>query len=402
VLFSSFSMPNPIPNIRVVVRLPWNRPEQSLNDPPHIEWNSEKADTLWKLIERSRSNEDGTTDWKGLAAQLDVPLPYLLYRVHTRFQEELRGLQDIPGVLSPSTQTPTKPGEEFPFPEKGTVASRAVSRMTGSGRLSSLSGRGPTPLGVRARLSSLGANSPRPKRIMSSSTLTLQEPKKSRGPLSSASSASSDDGSDSEDDEARKEEEADRNAEEQEALDRKLQELQRMMTNDALGLVSAPSRSGRNKGKAVDRGRTSVASPPALEGLRHDNLSTRSGSQSVSSASSPQGSIPDIPSPPPDSQRHSPISRHLSPSKSSSPPAISPRSALGHSHRRYGPLVERSVSEQGSNHGSEASSFSDISDTSLSASALESALMSNIRGNGSRFSTFARSRFVGRGSGIPH
>jgi hypothetical protein len=66
-------------------------------------------------------------------------------------------------------------------------------------------------------------------------------------------------------------------------------------------------------------------------------------------------------------------------------------------------MVGQTVSEQGSNHGSSASSFSDISgkyslihipllllliayllfvDASLSASALESALMSNIRGGG--------------------
>ncbi|KAJ7505477.1 hypothetical protein B0H11DRAFT_2170306 [Mycena galericulata] len=358
------------PNMRVVVRLPWNRPEHPLPDPPRVrapsatdKWTSEKADILWK----------------GLAAHLEVPLPYLLYRVHARFQEELRGLQEIPGVSSPSTaQHPNKPFDDLLSTEKQTVASRAVSRLNGSGSMSP-SGRLSTPLGVRARLSSLGNNSPQPKKATSSSTLTVQGPKKVHQPLSPTSSASSEDGTDSEDEEAKKEEEADRNAEEQEALDRKLQELQRMVTNEALGLVSAASRPGvPGKGKEIKRGRS----------FRRDSYSSP---LSVSSNSSAQGSIPDIPSPPPDSQPHSPISRHLSPSKSSSPPALSPRSALGQSHRRFGPL--------GSNHGSEASSFSDISDTSLSASALESALLSNIRGNGSRFSAFARSRLVGRGGG---
>ncbi|KAJ7459693.1 hypothetical protein FB451DRAFT_1141459 [Mycena latifolia] len=390
----------PPPNIRVVVRLPWNRPEHPLTDPPRIEWTSEKADILWKVIERSRSTDNGGTDWKGLAAHLEVPLPYLLYRVHARFQEELRGLQDIPGVSSPSTAQPAnKPFDDLVFTEKQTVASRAVSRLTGSGSMSP-SGRLSTPLGVRARLSSLGNNSPRPKKASSSSTLTVQGPKKVHRPLSPTSSASSEGGTDSEDEEAKKEEEADRNAEEQEALDRKLQELQQMVTNDALGLVSAasrPSASGMGKIKEVNRGRMGLAATgtsPMQGSFRRESYSSP---LSVSSASSAHGSIPDIPSPPPDSQPHSPISRHLSPSKSSSPPALSPRSALGHSHRRYGPLVERGVSEQGSNNGSEASSFSDISDTSLSASALESALLSNIRGNGSRFSAFARSRLVGRG-----
>lgn len=265
------------------------------------------------------------------------------------------------------------------------------SRLTASGRLS-------TPLGVRARLNSLGNNSPRPKKATSSSTLTVQGQKKAHAPLGPTSPSSSE-GTDSEDEAAMKEEDADRDAEEQEALDRKLQQLQAMMTNDVLGLVSS-IRPKLNKGKVADRGRTEPRMQRSMVGsYRQDTLSSRSASHSVSSASSPQGSIPDIPSPPTDSQHHSPITRRLSSSKSSSPPTISPRSAIG---QRYGPLVDRSMSEQGSSHGSEASSFSDISgehvlkrdysitlnlfiiDTSLSASALESALLSNIRGNGSR------------------
>ncbi|KIJ69885.1 hypothetical protein HYDPIDRAFT_104538 [Hydnomerulius pinastri MD-312] len=95
------------------------------------------------------------------------------------------------------------------------------------------------------------------------------------------------------------------------------------------------------------------------------------------------------------------MNRHLSPSKSSSPPALSVRNARGQAHTRqgFGALGAggAGVSEGESNHGSSASSFSDLSDASLSASALESALMSNIRGGGSRFSAIARSKFAGRG-----
>lgn len=258
-------------------------------------------------------------------------------------------MQDIQGALSP---TITQPSEAFPLIEKPTAVSRVASRMAGSTRLSS-SGRLSTPLGVRARLSSLG-NSPRPKKTISSSTLTLQGTRKPLTHMRPTSPSSSEDATDSEDEEVLKEEEADRNLEEQETLDRKLKDLQLMITNDALGLVSAPQR--RGKGKEVDRGRAGVSSSISMRrNSRPDELGSRSASQSVSSTSSPHGSIPSIPSPTPESQPHSPISRHLSPSKSSSP-AVSPRSALG---TRYGPLV--GTSEQGSSHGSEASSFSDIS-----------------------------------------
>jgi hypothetical protein len=253
-------------------------------------------------------------------------------------------LKDIQGALGPASgvQPPSKP-----FDEKISPVSRVAGRMTGSAS----SGRLSTSLGVRARLNSLGANSPRPKKATSSSTLTVQGQKKVPVPMR-PSSPSSSDKTDSDDEDAIKEEEADRDAEEQEALDRKLQQLQKMMTNDALGLVSAAR--PHDKGKGVDRGRTNLGSQ------RLDTLSSRSASQSISSASSPQGSIPDIPSPPGDSQPQSPIGRHMS-SKSSSPPTVSPRSALGQSHRQYGSLVERTVSDHGSSHGSEASSFSDIS-----------------------------------------
>jgi len=387
------------PNVRVVVRLPYNRPDQPLDDPPRIEWNSEKANILWEVIARSRASDSGGTDWKGLAAHLGVPLPYLLYRAQTRYEDDLRGLQDITGrgALSPSATT--KPSEDFPFlPEKPTMVHRTSSRMGSSARRLSAS-RLSSPLQVRARLSSLGHHSPsRPKKASSSSTLTLRSPAKKNIPHLQPTSPSSSEATDSEDEEAAKEEEADRKVEEQEALDKKLQNLQKLITGDALGLISSPRSKGKGKERAkeTDRGRTSPR--PMQRSFRGDELSSRS--QSVSSASSPQGSIPSIPSPPPESQPQSPISRHLSPSKSSSPPAVSPRSVRGQSHLRYAPMVGRTVSEQGSNHGSSASSFSDISDASLSASALESALLSNIRGGGGSRLSVLRSRFVGRGGGV--
>jgi hypothetical protein len=312
-----------------------------------------------------RAGSEDLSNWiagKGLAEHLQVPLPYLLYRAQTRYEEDLRGLLEIREALGPTAaaHAPKSP-EESPTSEKRIGLGKPSTRMTGSSPRLSSSSRLTTPIGVRARLSSLGNNSPRPKKASSSSTLTLQGPTKQYTPVMRPTSpSSSEDETDSEDEAATKEEEADRKLEEQEALDRKLKNLQKLMTNDSLGLVS----SSRNKEKIgpADRGRLGgpFSKPSPAMPVRVEP-SSRSTSQSVSSASSPQGSIPSIPSPPPSSQPQSPISRHMSPSKSSSPPAVSPRSAHGQSHLRYGPLVDRSTSEQGSNHGSEASSFSDIS-----------------------------------------
>lgn len=456
-------------NIRVVVRLPYNRPEEPVPDPPRVEWNPEKEQILWEVIAKSRAVEGAGTDWKGLAAHLKVPLPYLLFRAQTRYEEDLRGLQGIRGSLSPNVTSPytqfanttTLPGKQpagvanggeyFPrilTAERPGVPRRDSLRTEGLGNgdlRSSIVSPGGRPMGVRARLSSLGSvqaqarsrrlssmSSPTAKKVLSSSTLTLQGPKKPREPLrrlSPASSHASPEDSttpdaDSEDEDELNDEE--RRAEEQETLQLKLQTLQKMMTIEALGLVSSPTRasashySDKGKGREQHRNRNRPLSSSSASSSRHAQLQlnmTRrySASQTPShhslssvDANSPQGSIPSIPSPPPEptgrpSTRQVPLSRHLSqPSKSTSPPAVSPKSAWGHTAaaqtNQGAHAVGRTkvgggrVSERGSEMGSEASSFSDLSDASLSASALESALMSNIRGGGSRISSFARSQ----------
>jgi hypothetical protein len=201
----------------------------------------------------------------------------------------------------------------------------------------------PTTLGIRARLNSIGNRA----KAASSSVLTLQARDKIE--TMSAQHSTIEDESDESGEESIKEEEEERLAEEQELLDRKLNDLQRMMTNEGLGLVSIG-----NKGNAAERGRNVVN---ALRPSMH----SRSTSQSISSSSSPQGSIPEIPSPPTDSQPESPVGRHMSPMKASSPLTLSPRSAIGQSNLRYGRLAGPAASEHGSNQGSEASSFSDIS-----------------------------------------
>ncbi|KAH7912958.1 hypothetical protein BJ138DRAFT_1147148 [Hygrophoropsis aurantiaca] len=385
------------PHVRVVVKLPYNRPEQPCQNPPRIEWNAEKANILWEVISLSRASDNGGTDWKGLAAHLQVPLPYLLYRAQARYEEDLRGLQDIKGVLSQTTGNAPKSLEATPVIAEQPLSiriptTRPANAPASAARLSAISasGRINTPMGVRARLNSLGH-----AKGSSSSTVTLQGPRRAQPQLRPNTPPSSDE-YDSEDELAAKEEEADRKQEERETLDRKLANLQKVMTSEVVGLVASPV--SPNKGKDVIRGRAPIPSSSQYiqESFRRNDTRNRDHSASVSSTSSPQGSIPSIPSPPPESQPQSPMSRHLSTSKSSSPPALSVRNARG--KMRYGALVaQANVSEQESNQGSSASSFSDISDASLSASALESALMSNIRGGGSRFSAIAKSRFTGRG-----
>jgi len=274
-----------------------------------------------------------------------VPLPYLLYRVNARFQEDIRGLRDIQGALNPTSNQSQKAQE---FPEKPQTL---ASRMIGGDPMSA--SRLGSPLGVRARLNSLGTHSPKPKHAVSSSTLTLQATaRKAFAPMEPPSPSTEESESDSDDSEV------DRKAEADEVLTRKLADLQKMMTVDTIGLVTGNRL--RGKGKARDRGRSAPLSPRSVGSLssRVDTLSSRS--QSVSSASSPQGSIPEITSTSGDSQPHSPMGKNLS-HKSSSPPALSSRNALSHAHhRRYDRM-----SDFGGSLGSGVSSLSDLSGKSI-------------------------------------
>lgn len=351
-------------NVRVIVRIPLNRPDDSRVDPPkvgvcprtvlpvlnricQVEWNQDKEKVLWEVIARSRATDNGGTDWPGLAAHLQVPLPYLLYRAQTRYEEDLRGLQGIKVALSPTNPDPSAAS---PSPDHLIARPTPISRL--SGQITST--RLTTPLGLRARLNSLTPAPPNttPK-VSSSSIMTLQDgdghPRLLIRPAvrSRSSSAGSDDDSDAELDAS---EQAERHLEEQEALDKKLRNLQTMITGDKVGLV----RSSR------PRQRTEKASRDPQRALSN-YTSLDSSSPSASSVGSPPGSIPSIPSPPPEQhQVQQSTRRHSVATKSYSPPALSPRNAHPQGFGGLIGIVQRN-GEKDSNNGSSASSFSDLS-----------------------------------------
>lgn len=323
---------------------------------------------------------------KGLANHLQVPLPYLLYRAQVRYEEDLRGLQGIRETLSPTSPsagpsggpsiTPigrpiSASGEYFPVtPEKHTFPRRDPFRFANGPLSASISGR---PLTIRTRLNSLGQRSmSSPLKVSSSSVITLQGPKRPHTqlrPLTPTSSRASPSSHASSADESEDDEDAHREAEEeqrarQEELDSKLRELQRKMTKEKLGLVASrpkptPLRLQDPKGKGretrsapLSASSTSSSLHQRLEMSQHVPPSYTPSHHSLSSASSPQGSIPSIPSPEPRSPPLAPMRRFSPVGKSTSPPAV----VLQHASRT------RAVrSERGSEIGSEASSVSDFS-----------------------------------------
>lgn len=381
--------------IRVIVRLPYNRPEHPFPDPVPVSWTPDKENYLWEVVAKSRGTEAGAPDWKALATRLDVPLPYLLYRAQVRYEQDLRGLQVIKGSLSPPSAQGGPQHTEGPS-GAGNSPNLLLRKSSGESRRDSLaklstSIRLTTPLGVRARLNSLSSNSPsRMNRPSSSSVLTLRGHRRDQAVFRPGSPLSSGSETDEEDE---RQEEAERRLEEQEALDKKLRNLQTLLTGDNVGLVSSTKETRKGKEPRI-QGRVAPSSPPQIAGANTGD-SSRSN-QSISSASSPRGSIPSIPSPPPESSQ-SLTSRHIAPAKpAASSSATSPGPGPGPGTRtqpllRYGSSVKATPA-------SSASSFSDLSEASLN-SELESAFSSNIRAGGSRFSHFSPAHLVGRGSG---
>ncbi|KAI0307133.1 hypothetical protein B0F90DRAFT_1685406 [Multifurca ochricompacta] len=302
-----------VPPVRVIVRLPYNRPEQSSSDPVPVSWNSDKENCLWEVVAKSRGSEGGAPDWKALAARLDVPLPYLLYRAQVRYEQDLRGLQVIKGSLNPpsiqevsqQTEGTSSAGDSPSLHRRGSGGSRreSLAKLSTSIRLT-------TPLGVRARLNSLSSNSPsRVNRPSSSSVLTLRGHRRDQAAFRPGSPLSSGSETD-EEDEGR--EEAERRLEEQEALDKKLRNLQTLLTGDNVGLVSSINEQ-RKAREPQTQGLVALGSPHQRAGMYTSELSR---SQSISSASSTRGSIPSMPSPPAEGSQ-SLASRHISPAKPS-------------------------------------------------------------------------------------
>jgi len=304
-----------------------------------------------------------------LSAHLQVPLPYLLYRAQVRYEEDLRGLQDIRSTLTTSNSQTARPsGAEGP--RQDVTSGTGVAR--GSSRLGSSSIRGH------------GSNNSAHTRILSQPTLGNRLLRDRASPALASSQyrgstpitprrvptppASEPSDSDSELD---KEEEEGRKRQEEEAVAKRLKELEKMMSSGELGFARPP------RLRAVS-GPSNIAQRSPLREVvqRADSTDT-----SESGAPSPQGSIPSIPSPPPES--HSQTSSSTRSSNQATTLPLNVAALSPHSPRTRQHLAVRGIqSQRGSNHGSAASSFSDLSD--VSASALESALMSNIRGAGSR------------------
>lgn len=359
--------------IHLVVNLPYNRPNNAPNDPLPVEWNQEKENILWEVIAKSRALEGSGTDWQGLSNHLQVPLPYLLYRAQVRYEQDLKGIQDIRGALGSQSSKRTTQGAQ-PV-DKRALRSPTALRVVSSSSEPNISSSLNTPTSprnvqpARAVVRRGSSQTLKVKGVIHDGPGVGNDLRLPSPTLSDEISSEGDD--DSQNRELKKEEE-------QDALTKRLQELEKVITNERLGLVQRHRNPSRSASLTSERRHSSAPSSVAPE------------NPPESLSASPQGSIPSIPSPLSGSQViNQPTIRMQSPPKS---PLASPLPSRGQGQLRYFPSRTRASDKGSSTQASTASSFSDISEADVSASILESAQLSNSPG-GSRLSAFAGNRF---------
>ncbi|QRV72377.1 Transcription initiation factor IID, 18kD subunit [Ceratobasidium sp. AG-Ba] len=361
-------------DIHVIVRLPYPRPPDAPAPPPQVIWSPEKEKILWKEMSKSWTNFYAI-QWDQLSAQLDVPVPYLLHRATVKYEEDLRGLQGIrqgpPSagpVTSPATDDLQRPRPSF------TASSNPLSPNTSTPTPYLL--RRPSSSGMSSRSTIIRRNSP-PRMPKLNPVLT---PVRTGDMSPIASTPSESDDSETERKDAQREE-ADQ-------LAQKLKDLQKMMGSGAFGFAKARPRplensSSRSSIPSINTrsqsgtatatlAKRSANGPSVVPGAMTSGTPT---SASAASISAQESSIPDMSPAASASRARQPV--RVTRRATSTSTRRSPSTAMSDTPESGGRVGQIRAQEIGSGQVSGSSSFSDISDGDMSASALEDALMSN-------------------------
>ncbi|KAI9776045.1 MAG: hypothetical protein M1839_000648 [Geoglossum umbratile] len=129
----------------VFVRLPF--PRDGFIDPATVDWDASKDRALWKILSRASRSSD--LDWKGLADNFQVSLPFLLQQAAWLYERELsqvRAQMRRVGTLS-SSNAPSPASGSTP----GAAAGGYAMRRTASGGAGSTIPRVPSTLSVRSK-----------------------------------------------------------------------------------------------------------------------------------------------------------------------------------------------------------------------------------------------------------
>jgi len=280
-----------------------------------------------------------------------------MYRAQVRYEEDLRGLQAA--MAEPITQPTAQPlAIPSPLRQEDKISHMTPPNVSSVGIRTSTAStpRQATPIGVRNRFTShlrsppaLHSSHGSTSGTVSASTVTLTHrpaaamPGHSPTHLRPISPPESRSASETEDEGERQDE-----IDDPEAIRKRLKDLERMMTSNVLGFARV-----KPTLKAPDPSSSVIRTSPCND--------TASGGETTSA----QSSIPSIPSPP-ESQLQPPqhMPQHNPPGSSQtgrrlqqsrSPPQSPPQQVVRNK------MVGKQPLPKGSNHGSSASSFSDIS-----------------------------------------
>ncbi|RKF65133.1 Autophagy-related protein 29 [Erysiphe neolycopersici] len=77
------------PQYIVFIRVPF--PRGSFVDPPFVDWDASKDKNLWKILSNTSKNSD--IDWNKLATKFDVPLTFLLQQIACLYERQMQQVQ---------------------------------------------------------------------------------------------------------------------------------------------------------------------------------------------------------------------------------------------------------------------------------------------------------------------
>ncbi|KAJ5918324.1 hypothetical protein N7454_010699 [Penicillium verhagenii] len=103
-------------NFTVFIRLPF--PRGDFVDPPPVEWNASKDQALWGILSRPSKGDD--IDWKALADKFDVTLQFLLQQAAWLYDRQLSQVRAQMRRFDPTVQS------NSPSPAPGSVSGSAA------------------------------------------------------------------------------------------------------------------------------------------------------------------------------------------------------------------------------------------------------------------------------------
>ncbi|KAF7718709.1 Autophagy-related protein 29 [Penicillium ucsense] len=155
-------------NFTVFIRLPFPRGE--FLDPPPVEWDATKDQALWDVLSRPSKGKD--IDWKALAEHFDVTLHFLLQQAAWLYDRQLSQVR-----AQMRKVPPVQPSTPSPVPDS--VSGSAALTVQAQRQLPGLGGpRGPQQQIFQQRDSPHEASGDR--RASSTSTATLNQFRHSR------------------------------------------------------------------------------------------------------------------------------------------------------------------------------------------------------------------------------